>query len=372
MQSGQAALSAKIELLRENILGYRERRARLTESDTLRVLILPILRTLGWNLDDLDEVKSEYRHKSSDNPVDYALFLQRVPVLFVEAKALNERLDERNPLMQTLNYANVAGVDWCVLTNGEEFRIYKVHAPVEAEEKLFLTVRIGDDEPASATAQKLALISRDRMRQRDIDALWTDWRIDRQVQAILEGMPEDDAFVRLLARRLPGLTQGDVRGSLRRASMSTNYPGIGTLLDGRDAAPDGRPVSLAAAALDERPPKPPANETKQSSSTIEPASPDQPNGAGEKATKRHLLKTTDLVRLGLLKPGSVLRIKGRLGSEATVIDGRDVDYQGERMSYNIWGCRVTGWVSIQIYTQALMEDGRLLDELRREMEGNGE
>ena len=83
-------LTKKIDMLRQQIRGYRERRTRLTESDTLRVLILPLLRVLGWDLDDLDEVKSEYRHTTSDNPVDYALFLQRIPVLFVEAKALTE------------------------------------------------------------------------------------------------------------------------------------------------------------------------------------------------------------------------------------------------------------------------------------------
>jgi hypothetical protein len=74
------------------IIDYRERRVRLTESDTIRVLVLPVLQALGWDLQDVEEVRSEYRHASADNSVDYALFLHGSPVLFVEAKAVGVRL----------------------------------------------------------------------------------------------------------------------------------------------------------------------------------------------------------------------------------------------------------------------------------------
>ena len=347
-----SGLTEKIARLQTQVRSLRDRRARLTESDTIRVLILPLIGAMGWDLNDLDEVKSEYRHKPADNPVDCALFLQRAPVLFVEAKALNERMEERKWLVQTLNYANAAGVDWCVLTNGDEYRIYKVHAPVEAEEKLFLTICLDDGGDARAKAQQLALISRDRMRQREIDALWTTWRIDREVQRALEVLPTDDAFIRFLARRVPGVTQGDLRGSLRRAALRVDYPQIGELLEKRtgfDDEPEGATVVATHAADVTLPP-----------GRSDPA-PAEVNG------RRSLPKTSDLVEHGLLMPGARLRIKGRADSTAIVIDGRQVEFQGERLSYNAWGCRVTGWPSIQIYGHALLEDGRLLAELRREL-----
>ena len=356
---GSTLLVEKIEHLQAQTRSYRERRIKLTESDTIRVLILPLLAALGWDLGDLDEVKTEYRHKASDNPVDCALFLQRLPVLFVEAKALNERLDERKWLLQTLNYANGAGVDWCVLTNGDEYRIYKVHAPVEAEDKLFLTIRLDDEAPASLRAQQLALISRDRMRQRDIDALWTDWRIDRQVQSALETLHEDEAFIRFLARKTPGLTQGDVRGSLRRAVLRVDYPSINDLLDGRNAAGTQRARRTQPVADSSLMPQTSANTLEVSETDQADPIPKLPNG------RRRPARTTELFELGLLKSGMKLSIKGHPDSEATVVDGRSVEYRGERLSYNVWGCRVTGWLSIQIYSQALMEDGQLLEALRR-------
>jgi hypothetical protein len=323
---------------------------------------MPLLGELGWDLTDLDEVKSEYRHKTSDNPVDCALFLKRAPVLFVEAKALNERMDERKWLLQTINYANSAGVDWCVLANGDEYRIYKVHAPVEAEEKLFLTIRIDDAEPAEVRARKLALISRDRMGQRAIDTLWTDWRIDRQVQSILETLSEDDGFIRLLAKKARSLTQGEIRGSLHRARLHIDFPGIGDLLVDQASAQSRR-----SEKTDERGLISPNVACKVRSDQPQLAEDQAPYTAQSVSQRRRssLLSTRDLFELGLLTPGMILRIKGRPGSDAAVVDGRHVEYQGETVSYNAWGCRVTGWTAIQIYTQATTEDGKLLDELRR-------
>lgn len=105
-------IEATIERLRTRIRDMRERRVpRLSEADTLRVLITPLLRALGWDIDDVDEVRNEYRHNPSDNPVDCALLLNRTPVLFVEAKALGESLDERRWMVQTINYANTTGVE---------------------------------------------------------------------------------------------------------------------------------------------------------------------------------------------------------------------------------------------------------------------
>lgn len=340
------ALEACLPRVRKRILDYRNRRVRLTESDTIRVLILPLLEALGWDLQDVEEVRSEYRHTAADNPVDYALFLQSTPALFVEAKALGVSLDDRKPLLQTLNYANAAGVDWCVLTNGAEWRVYKVHAPVAAEEKLFLTALV--DNPSAelgAIASKLSLLSRERMQARAIDALWTEWRVDRQVEAILDAITDDEAFVRLVAKRADGLTVSEVRASLRRSGLRSFYPRVEASM----AKVDGIPIS-ASNGTD-------ANRQNEAASR----DPTNPTRAG----RPRLMRTTDMVERGLLPVGTELTIKGRPDSSARVIDGRYVVFRGEQMSYNAWGCRATGWTSIQIYKWAVMPDGNLLEMLRQ-------
>jgi hypothetical protein len=65
---------------------YQSHHTQLGEENTKAALIEPVLNSLGWNIFDPDEVHREYRRLSNDNPVDYALLLQRTPRLFVEAK----------------------------------------------------------------------------------------------------------------------------------------------------------------------------------------------------------------------------------------------------------------------------------------------
>jgi predicted type IV restriction endonuclease len=341
-----STLAGVISQATNRVHDYRDRRVRLTESDTIRVLILPVLEALGWDLQDVEEVRSEYRHASADNPVDYALFLHGTPALFVEAKALGVSLDDRKPLLQTLNYANAAGVDWCVLTNGAEWRIYKVHAPVAAEEKLFLTARLDETaEDPGPIAATLSLLSRERMRARAIDALWSEWRVDRAVERVLDTITEDDAFIRLLAKRADGITQGEVRASLKRASLRSFYPEVDAFMARLDGQPN--PVNAPAPA--------------DGATTTPVPVPSVANRVG----RVRLMKTPEMVERGLLDVGTTLTIKDRPNSAAKVVDGKRVEFRGEVMSFNEWGCQVTGWTAIQVYKWAVMPDGRLLEALRK-------
>ena len=71
--------------------------------------------------------------------------LQREPVLFIEAKGLDEALNDRRWASQIVSYAMVAGVEWVILTNGDGYRIYNSHASVALDDKLFRSVQISRD-----------------------------------------------------------------------------------------------------------------------------------------------------------------------------------------------------------------------------------
>jgi hypothetical protein len=64
----------------------RHRGSYIGEQNTKLTLINPVLRALGWDVEDLEDVRHEYRRRSHDKPVDYALLLARDPKLFLEAK----------------------------------------------------------------------------------------------------------------------------------------------------------------------------------------------------------------------------------------------------------------------------------------------
>jgi len=212
-----AGVSEVVRLLRERIASYG---GRLTgEQNTKATLIVPILRALGWDVEDLAEVQLEYRRKPSDKPVDYALFLDRVPSLFIEAKALGSNLEDNKWANQIMGYATVAGVQWVVLTDGNEYRLYNSHAPLPVEEKLFRLVRVSDDaRPAEAT---LNLLSRGHIAA--MEALWRDDYADRQVRAAVDGLfqPEvDHAIVRMVHKRAPTLSLAEVKAGLSRLRFS--------------------------------------------------------------------------------------------------------------------------------------------------------
>jgi hypothetical protein len=210
----------------ERVDRYRRLGQRVGESNTKAGLIEPVIAALGWDVLDPDEVHREYRRRSPDNPVDYALLLSRTPRLFIEAKGLGENIDDPKWANQTISYAAVAGVEWVALTDGAEWRLYNAHAPVPVEQKLFRTVRVTDD--AAAAFELLTLLSKDNLRDNRIQELWRGFFVDRQVKAALDelfnaGEPARD-LVALVAKRVPNLTKGDIRASLVRARVAFDFP----------------------------------------------------------------------------------------------------------------------------------------------------
>ena len=216
-------LDRAISEVRERIARFRGR--QLNEQDTKATLIEPVLRALGWNLEDLDEVRREYKNRRSDKPVDYSLMLMRSPKLFVEAKALDQDLTDRRWLSQIMGYAGVAGVEWIALSNGDEYRLYNAHAAVAVDEKLFRAFKVSDAD--GRAEDTLRLLARERMTENRLDVLWRAEVVDRQVRAALEELfdPERTGpLERLLQKRTTGVSPADMRASLRRAQIVVTFP----------------------------------------------------------------------------------------------------------------------------------------------------
>lgn len=196
------------------------------EENTKHALIEPVLRALGWDVEDLDEVRCEYKLKQADNPVDYALFVHGALRLLVEAKALGENLSKY--AHQIMGYAGVAGiVEWIVLTDGNEYRIYNAYAPVPIDQKLFKRAVVASDDPG--LTEILGLLSKAQLQGTVIDDLWRAYFVDRQVRKAVENLAGLDAptdFVNLVRKRVPSLSPTEVRQSLGRATLSLDYAAV--------------------------------------------------------------------------------------------------------------------------------------------------
>ncbi|GIG98693.1 hypothetical protein Pma05_52660 [Plantactinospora mayteni] len=278
----------------ERLERFQRNPHRLGEQNTKASLISPIIEALGWDLRDPDEVSHEYRRKGTDNPVDYALLLLRTPKLFIEAKGLGENLDVPRWANQTIAYATAAGVEWVALTDGMQWRIYNAHAPVPIEQKLFRTVRIDDTEQA---VELLSLLTKDNMRDNRIDDLWKGFFVDRQVNveltSMFSGTEPPAELVALLDRRLPRLTADEVRTSLIRARATFDFP-----------IPTGQPVLPSGAAVH------PAPHLSITTPSVSPSD-QRPATAGRRTRPavtppERLIKVTDMIAAGRLRPGSAL------------------------------------------------------------------
>ncbi len=199
----------------------------LREQNTKASLIDPVLEALGWDIHDPDEVHREYKPTTQDKPVDYALTVLRKPRLFVEAKALGGSLSDRKWIGQILGYATVAGVAWCVLTDGNEYRFYNATVPLDADEKEFFRIKL-DAKSEGESARVLGLISREDMAENFLEVLWKTHYVDRRVKAALEEMltDRDKGIIRLVRRKEPGLSPKEIFESLRRLDIRVESPAL--------------------------------------------------------------------------------------------------------------------------------------------------
>ena len=129
---------------------------RQHETKTRRSLIDPLLDSLGWDTQDPSQVVHE--HKAGNGRADYALMRpDGKPLIAIEAKRLDEPLESH--IIQMVTYANVAGIPYCGLTDGNVWEVYDVFAQTPIEDKRLLRADISTD-PLPATALALTLLWR--------------------------------------------------------------------------------------------------------------------------------------------------------------------------------------------------------------------
>lgn len=90
----------------------------------------------------------------------------------------------------------------------------------------------------------------------------------------------------------------------------------------------------------------------------------------EATTKRkstQLPKMDWLIEQGIISIGDEVYLINHPEEVATVVDAKNVEYKGEKMSFNQYGCELTGWKAIQIYAFMKKVGGnKTLAKLREE------
>jgi len=148
-EHAKEVISSLIEKYRDVV--ERRKESDLLEEDVKIKFVNPLLTGLGWDVEGLDEVKFE--QKTPRSHIDFALRTDpaSLPEILYEVKAFREPLDgyrivagKKQPYpKKAIDDAWSMKVDFCVLTNFKELRLYytKVRNPKEG---LIFTVKYGE------------------------------------------------------------------------------------------------------------------------------------------------------------------------------------------------------------------------------------
>jgi len=190
-----------------------------SEADVSSKFILPLLDILGWNISNINEVKEQRRTLSG--PADYTLAIKKKLRLVVELKKFTEPLDGHRIVRrrmetfpeQATRYAWHLKVEWVVLTNFKEIRLYNSYYknPVDG---LRLQIRYTH---FYSDFDKLWLLSRQSVESGELDKIERKAERKNIDEAVLEGLLE---IRRLLSETIrvnnPSLTLQSIRENVQK------------------------------------------------------------------------------------------------------------------------------------------------------------
>jgi hypothetical protein len=173
----------------------------VNEAQTVTIVTDMFNEIFGW--DKYSEISPEF--PICGTSCDIAIIIDKKPQFLVEVKAIGLELKE-NHVRQVVDYAAHEGLDWVVLTNGINWRIYKVSfgKPIDQElvwQKDFLTLNLKNDEDRSS----LYLLSKEGWQKNLIrDFAAQKVALDRfMIAAVVLSEPLLDAIHKELKRACP-------------------------------------------------------------------------------------------------------------------------------------------------------------------------
>ena len=97
------------------------------EEDTKIALIQPFInKVLGYNTNDLKEVKTEFSVDTKSLRIDYVIFKDGVPIILIECKSCTAVLDKKDLNQLRTYYPIIKGAEskFGILTNGIQYKFY--------------------------------------------------------------------------------------------------------------------------------------------------------------------------------------------------------------------------------------------------------
>lgn len=164
-----AEIRRTLESLRDVVSGGAL--TTVSEADTRAHFIDPLLAALGYRA--FADIQREV-YTVAKEFLDYVLVIDGQPRLAVEAKRLSHRLTEQDAA-QVIQYCSVLGIEWAVLTNGRELRLYHQYAHGPLSDKLLFSLDLvgwSTDAEFAALFEQVWLLSKEAFAGQDGPMGW--------------------------------------------------------------------------------------------------------------------------------------------------------------------------------------------------------
>jgi len=137
---------------------------------------------------------------------------------------LKDPLTDVKSITQVVGYAANGGVEWCILTNGVKYKVYRSTEKAEAPDKLLFEVSLdpkdSEDLSIQQLAEQFARFSRDAMAKGVLDdigeQIFTTGKIRKALDKLLMDPP--NALIRLIRQLLKddSIKPSQVKSALKR------------------------------------------------------------------------------------------------------------------------------------------------------------
>lgn len=145
---------------------------KLSEADTRAWFIDPLLRALGYK--EIGDLQHEFYVKDTKEYLDYMLLVNDQPRIAVEAKALGKNLTDADA-GQVIQYCSILGIEWAVVTNVREWRLYHQFAQADLAGKLLFNLDLigwSTNDEFDALFDQLWLVSKNAFEGSDGPRAW--------------------------------------------------------------------------------------------------------------------------------------------------------------------------------------------------------
>jgi hypothetical protein len=205
-----AAVPKRVEArIRDGVRRYQKiliaaRDRDINESDTVTIITDFLADTLGY--DKYSEITSEFAIRGTY--CDLAIKIDGRVEFLIECKAVGVSLKEAH-LRQAMNYAAQHGIDWVILTNGIDWRVFKlvIAKPIEMQPVFQMDLTAVDARQAD-TVQRFFSLSKEGLAKSAIAALQVEQAAlsPALVSAVLCSEP----VLRVIRRELRRSSEGGV------------------------------------------------------------------------------------------------------------------------------------------------------------------